>query len=285
VGALRGHTLIPNPAYPATNQPNVTNPGDPWVHVEKISFRPTDNLEFGFERTALWGGEGHSPVTLHTFLKSFISLTAGVPAVKFGRNDPGARFGGFDFSYRLPFVRNWLTLYCDSASHDDISPVSAPRHASIRPGLFLSHVPGLPRLDLRVEAASTDPPTGASQGGQYMYYEFIEKEGYTNQGQIFGDWIGREDKGGQAWATWHLSGNEWIQASVRRQKAAKDFIPGGTTLTEFQVQAVKRVGREFELSGSFAAEGWKAPSYLAGLQTNTVTKIQLTWLPQDRMRF
>jgi hypothetical protein len=285
VGALRGHTLIPNQAYPATNQPNVTNPGDPWVHVEKISFRPTDNLEFGFERTALWGGEGHSPVTLHTFLKSFISLTAGVPAVKFGRNDPGARFGGFDFSYRLPFVRNWLTLYCDSASHDDISPVSAPRHASIRPGLFLSHVPGLPRLDLRVEAASTDPPTGASQGGQYMYYEFIEKEGYTNQGQIFGDWIGREDKGGQAWATWHLSGNEWIQASVRRQKAAKDFIPGGTTLTEFQVQAVKRVGREFELSGSFAAEGWKAPSYLAGLQTNTVTKIQLTWLPQDRMRF
>lgn len=291
VGALRGHTLIPNPAYPGPNQPttatqpNVTNPGDPWVHVEKISFRPTDNLEFGFERTAFFGGEGHAPVTIHSFLRSFFSLTAGQPAVKFSRNDPGARFGAFDFSYRLPFVRNWLTLYCDSASHDDISPISAPRHASIRPGLYLSHVPGLPRFDLRVEAASTDPPTRASQGGQYMYYEFIEKEGYTNQGQLFGDWIGREDKGGQAWATWHLSGNEWIQASLRLQKAAKDFIPGGTTLHEFNVQVVKRVGREFEVTGSFAAEGWKAPSYLTGLQTNTVTKVQLTWLPHDRVKF
>jgi hypothetical protein len=291
VGALRGHTLIPNPDYPgpnqpnSTTQPNVTNPGDPWVHVEKISFRPTDNLEFGFERTALWGGEGHSPVTIHTFLRSFFSLTAGQPAVKFSRNDPGARFGAFDFSWRLPYLRHWLTLYYDSEVHDDVSPVDVPRRSSMRPGLYLSHFPGLPRLDLRVEGVNTDPPVTNSNGGQYMYYEVIEKEGYTNQGQLFGDWIGREDKGGQAWATWHLSGNEWIQASMRRQKAAKDFIPGGTTLNEFDVQVVKRIGREFELTGSFAAEGWKAPSYLTGPQTNTVTTMQLTWLPKDRVKF
>src|ERR1035437_3179332 len=116
VGALNGHTYVPNPNYPGpigTIQPNVINPGDPWVHLEKISFRPTENLEFGFERTAIWGGKGHAPITLHTFLKSFFSLSAPNPAVKYGRDDPGARFGSFDFSYRLPFVRNWLTLYSD----------------------------------------------------------------------------------------------------------------------------------------------------------------------------
>lgn len=59
-----------------------------------------------------------------------------------------------------------------------------------------------------------------------MHWEGIEKQGYTNQSQIFGEWIGREDKGHQAWITYHLSGNEWLQASMRRQKAAKDFIPG-----------------------------------------------------------
>jgi len=64
-----------------------------------------------------------------------------------------------------------------------------------------------------------------------MYYEGIQKQGYTNQGQLFGDWIGREDKGGQAWITWHLSGNEWLQISLRNQKATKYFIPGSTTLT------------------------------------------------------
>ena len=64
-----------------------------------------------------------------------------------------------------------------------------------------------------------------------MYYEGIQKQGYTNQGQLFGDWIGREDKGGQAWITYHLSGNEWIQVGYRNQKATGYFIPGSTTQT------------------------------------------------------
>jgi hypothetical protein len=287
VGALRGHTLMPNPAYtgPASNQPNVINPGDPWVHVEKVSFRPTENLEFGFERTVIWGGEGHSPVTLHTFLKSFFSLSAPQPNVKNTRDDPGARFGAFDFSYRLPFVRNWLTLYADSEVHDDVSPIDAPRRASWRPGLYLSHVPGIPKLDMRVEAVSTDPPVSTSNGGHFMYWETIEKQGYTNQGQIFGDWIGREDKGGQAWVTYHLSGDEWIQASVRNQKAAKDFIPGGTTLDDINFQAVKRIRRDIEIDGSFAYEHWKAPIYLPGQQTVTTTTIQLTWFPERKVSF
>jgi hypothetical protein len=147
VGPLRGHTLMPNPAYvtnPSPNVPNVINPGNPWVHVEKISFRPTKKLEFGFERTALFGGEGHSPVTLHTFLKSFFSTASPAGTVKNGPDDPGARFAAFDFSYRLPFVRNWLTLYTDSEVHDDVSPVDAPRRGAYRPGIYLSHVPGIP---------------------------------------------------------------------------------------------------------------------------------------------
>jgi hypothetical protein len=287
VGALRGHTLMPNPLYannPAV-QPNAINPGNPWVHLEKISFRPTDNLEFGFERTAFFGGEGHSPVTLHTFLKSFFSLSASNGTVKDGRDDPGARFGAFDFSYRLPFVRKWLTLYSDSEVHDDVSPIDAPRRASIRPGLYLSHVPGIAKLDLRAEAAMTDPSITDSQGGRFMYWEGIEKQGYTNQGQLFGDWIGREDKGGQGWITYHLSGNEWVQASARNQKAAKDFIPGGTTLNDFGVQAVKRIHKDFEIDGSFTVEHWKAPVYLPGSQTVTATTIQLTWFPERKIGF
>lgn len=317
LGPLRGHTFMPNPAYvanPSPNLPNVINPGDPWVHVEKISLRPTKNLELGFERTALFGGEGHSPVTLHTFLKSFFSTSAPGgpgstgPSPKNGRDDPGARFGAFDFSYRLPFVRNWLTLYCDSEVHDDVSPIDAPRRAAWRPGIYLSHVPGIAKLDVRVEAATTDPPNstvGAREYGRFMYWEGIEKQGYTNQGQIFGDWIGREDKGGQAWITYHLSANEWLQVSARNQKATKDFIPGsttqsfsggdcpnstclipgGTSLNDIGVQAVKRVGKDFEINASVAVEHWKAPIYLAGPQTVTTTNIQFTWFPGRKVRF
>jgi hypothetical protein len=277
VGPLKGHT------YPI----------DPWVHLEKVSFRRTQNLEFGFERTVIWGGKGHVPINVKSFLRSFFSLSAPDETVKDSTRDPGARFGAFDFSYRLPFVRNWLMLYCDSEVHDDISPVDAPRRAAMRPGLYLSHFPGLPRLSIRGEAATTAPrinlghyPNPPSpQSGKFMYYEAIQKQGYTNQGQLFGDWIGREDKGGQGWITYHLSGNEWIQVSDRYQKAAPDFIPGGTTLNDINFQAVKRLGRDIEIDGSFAFEHWKAPIYLQGQQNVTTTTIQFTWFPGRKISF
>jgi hypothetical protein len=300
IGGLHGHTYIPNPAYPGPGQPNVINPGDPWVHLEKISFRPTENLEFGFERSAIWGGQGHGPITLHSFLKSFFSLSSPSPDGKLGRNDPGARFGAFDFSYRLPYMRNWLTLYTDGEVHDDVSPIDAPRRASWRPGLYLSHVPGVPKLDIRAEAVYTDPPISNSVSGRFMYWEFIQKQGYTNNGQIFGDWNGREGKGGQGWVTYHLSGNEWFQVGLRNQKVAKDFIPGsttqtepgtpfliegGTTLNDINFQAVKRIGKDFEINGNFALEHWKAPIYLPGQQTVTTTTIKLTWFPERKVSF
>jgi hypothetical protein len=309
-GPLRGHTYMPNVAYeadPSDKLANVINPGDPWVHMEKISFKPTENLELGFERTVIWGGHGHEPINLHTFLKSFFSVQNVSAAEKNGTGDPGARFGAFDFSYRLPLVRKWLTLYTDSEVHDDVSPISAPRRSAIRPGIYLSHVPGIPKLDVRVEAASTAPAAvdvGTNKFGHFMYWEGIQKQGYTNQGQVFGDWIGREAKGGQAWLAYHLSGNEWVQVSARNQKAASEFIPGtytnststctvqspcttpgGTTLNDIDFQAVKRIGQDFEVQGSFTLEHWKAPIYLPGEQTVTTTNIQVTWFPERKVSF
>jgi hypothetical protein len=266
VGSLKGHV----------------DPRDPWMHVEKISFKPTENLEMGFERSVIWGGEGHVPITIHSFLKSFFSLQNVSAAEKFSRNDPGARFGAFDFSYRLPFVRKWLTLYTDSFAHDDVNPISAPRRAAIRPGIYLSHFPGLAPLDFRVEAVSTDPPTSRSTGGQFIYTEEVQKEGYTNKGYIIGDPIGRESKGGQAWLTYHLSPREDVQFSYRNAKAAKDFIPGGTTQNSFQLSAVKRIHEDLELRGLVQYEGWKAPVYRPGLQSNTAVAFQVTWFPGEK---
>ncbi len=272
VGSLKGHTFY----------------NDPWMHVEKISFKPTPDLEFGFERSVIWGGKGHVPITIHSFLKSFFSLQNVTAAEKQSRNDPGARFGAFDMTYRLPYLRNWLTFYTDSDAHDDVSPISAPRRAAIRPGLFLSHVPGLPKLDLRGEAGMTDQSTSRSMQGAFTYYEGEQPQGYTNAGQIMGDWMGREAKGGQAWATWHLSGNEWVQVSWRGQKAAKDFIIGGTTINDFSGQVVKRFARDLELNANFSYEGYKAPVgglYLPGKQTVTTTTFQLTWYPERKTSF
>jgi hypothetical protein len=263
VGSLKGHVY----------------PNSPWVHTEKISFKPTANLEIGFERTVVWGGKGHVPITIHSFLRSFFSLSAGTPAEKFSRNDPGARFGTFDFSYRLPYMRQWLTLYTDSLAHDDVSPISAPRRAGIRPGLYLSHLPRYHQIDFRIEAVNTDPPTRRSNGGEFLYWEQVQRQGYTNKGSIMGDWIGRESKGGEAWLTYHLSPGEQVQLSYRGAKAAKDFIPGGTTQNSFQISAVKHLGKQVALQGFVQYERWKAPIYKPGGQNDVSTALQITWHP------
>jgi hypothetical protein len=269
VGPLKGHNV----------------PKSPWTHAEKISFKPTPNFEFGFERTVIWGGVDHAPVTLGTFWHSFYSISDTNGSEKFSRNDPGARFSSVDFSWRLPYLRKWLTLYSDSEVHDDVFPITAPRHAAIRPGLYLSHVPGVPKLDLRVEAASTDPDTGKSVGGQDMYIEVVQRNGYTNNGLLMADWIGRENKGGQAWVTYHLSPREWLQVSYRRDKADKDFIPGGTTQSDFSFDVVKRLTPDVELKANVQYERWLIPLYKPGQQSNTSTTFQLTWYPHMDRRF
>jgi Capsule assembly protein Wzi len=261
VGSLKGHT----------------SPNDPWVHAEKVNFKPTQNMEFGFERTVIWGGKGHVPITIHTFLRSFFSFSAPSPTVKASRGDPGARFSSFDFSYRLPYLRKWLTFYTDSEVHDDVSPPSAPRRAAYRPGLYLSHFPGMAKLDLRVEAVSTDPAPRSTTGGDFMYWETQQRQGYTNKGQIFGDWIGREGKGGQAWLTYHLTPTEWVEAAYRNAKVSKDFVPGGTTQNDYTLQVVKRLARDVEINAWVQVEGWRAPLLKVGQQHDVTTAGQFTW--------
>ncbi len=263
VGDLQGHTA----------------PNAPWIHGEKISFKPSRNVELGFERTVLWGGRGHEPITIHTFLESFFSVQNVSLSSKISKNDPGARFGTFDFSYRLPFVRDWLTLYTDSLAHDDVNPTSAPRRAAIRPGIYLSHFPMVPHLDLRVEAASTDPPTSRSRNGEFLDAEGIQLQGTTNKGLLFGDAIGRENKGGQAWLTYHLSAAEHVQLTYRTVKAANNFIAGGTTQQEFKADVIKHVGENLEVRGWVQYEEWKAPIYRPGSNTDVSVSGQLTWYP------
>jgi hypothetical protein len=266
VGSLKGHT----------------DPNSPWVHSEMFSFAPTSNFQFGFQRTVIWGGKGHEAINLHTFLKSFFDINDTTLAEKLSGNDPGARFSVFNFSWRLPYLRRYVTLYTDTIAHDDVTPVSAPRRAAYRPGLYLSQFPHLPKLDLRVEAASTDTSTLRSTNGQFNYYEGIQLQGYTNKGFIMGDWIGREAKGGQAWLTYHLSGDEWVQLEYLNKKTPKDFIPMGTTQNQFKVDLMKHLGHNITLDAWMQYERWKAPIYKTGQQSDTTIAAQFTWYPKLR---
>lgn len=278
VGSLKGHSA----------------PNDPWAHGEMFAFRPTKNFEFGFERTVIWGGKGHGclntatgvvtpcsePITLHTFFKSFFDLSDTTEAEKYSRDDPGARYSAFNFSWRLPFLRKYVTLYTDAISHDDVTPVSAPRRAAYRPGVYISHIPHAEKFDFRIEGANTDISTLRSLNGQFNYFEIVQKQGYTNNGFIMGDWIGREAKGGQAWVTYHMSPDEWVQVEYLNKKTPKDFIPLGTTQNQFKVDVVKRFRKDIELNAWLQYEAWKAPIYKTGQQKDTTVAVQVRFFPK-----
>jgi hypothetical protein len=73
---------------------------------------PTKDLEVGFTRSSIWAGVGH-PFTFDSLLRNFGSVSSplGESSAFGNRNDPGDRKSGFDFSYRIACIANWLTLY------------------------------------------------------------------------------------------------------------------------------------------------------------------------------
>src|SRR5262249_20197244 len=161
----------------------------PMVHGFKINFKPTPNFEFGVGRTGLFGGPDF-PITAGSVKHALFSTGNQVGRGK----DPGDRRSTFDFTYRLPGFRNWLTIYEDSFVEDEISPIGYPQHAAHNPGLYLSHVPRLPHLDARVEASFTNLPEWVhnSQGG-FFYWNVRYLDGYTNKGNIIGNaTVGRQ---------------------------------------------------------------------------------------------
>jgi len=249
------------------------------IHGQKISFKPTPNLEFGFSRTVIFAGLPQ-PLTWGTFWNSFTSTSSGNPDP---RQKPGDRRGGFDFSYRIPGLRKWLILYNDSLADDDPSPLANPRRAAMNPGIYLPQIPKLPKLDLRVEAVYTDVPVPQSQHGDFIYWEVIYRDSYTNDGNPMGNWIGREGKGVQAWSTYWLSPRSTIQLSYRNGHVAKDFLEGGD-YQDFGARADLLVRPDLSFTGSLQYEYWNFPLLSATQRSNFTASFQLTYWPHWELR-
>jgi membrane-associated phospholipid phosphatase len=251
-------------------------PADPIFHGEKISFKPTKNLDFGFSRTTEFGGVGR-PMTLGAIFHSYFAY---VSSVNYGANDnPGHRVGGFDFSYKLPFVRNWLSIYADSMTSDDPSPIDAPRRAPIDGGLYLAKFPRIPKLDLRVEGVFTDTTTSRSHAGQFSYWELFYHDAYTNNNFIMGSWIGREGTGEQAWMNYWFTPKSSLQFGYRHLQVDGDFIPGGVKLHDEFVKADFWIHGNFNVTALVQHEQWTAPLLAATPQTNWTTSVGLTFQP------
>jgi hypothetical protein len=256
-------------------------PARPLIHGEKIGFKPTKNLELSFSRTGEFGGVGRA-LTLGAIWHSYTSFQSSV--FYSASQNPGERNGGFDLSYRIPGLRNWLTVYGDLASRDDPNPLDAPRRAAWNPGLYLAWIPYVPRLDFRVEAVNTNPPSSPNRNGQFFYWEGYYHDLYTNKNNLIGDWIGREGMGIQAWSTYWFSPRNTIQFGYRHAKVSGEFIPSGETLNDGSVTLNWWPHESLQVTAFVQYEKWLAPLLAANPQTNWTSSVEITLWPKSLKR-
>jgi len=260
-GLMAGHHYPPLPA----------------IDGQKLSFKPTPNLEFGFSRIITF-----RPVTLGKFWSGLVSVGNNNNSIPGTPAYVGDRRGGFDFSYRIPGLRKWVVLYNDGMTDDDPSPLSAPGRSLMNPGVYLPQIPRISKLDFRVEVAWSDSPKVSNSGGKFFYYDAGYRDCYTNDGHLVGSWVGREGHGLQLWSTYWLSPRNSIQAGYRKAHVDRDFIPAGGDIQDFSVRATFQLHAEMEITTFLQYERWNFPvlSPLAG--PDTVASIEFTYHPAWR---
>jgi hypothetical protein len=273
IGQLSGLQWVFQP--PTLYGPNNVNP-QPFVHGDKISFKPTPNLEFGMGIVAMFGGPG-LPFTIHNFLRTYYSHRANLA------NNPGKRFSAFDFSYRVPRLRKWLTAYLDSLVVDEVSPIGSSR-PSLNPGLYMPQVPKIPKLEIRAEGLKTAHPGAGGccvPGNTYFDSRYIS--GFTNNGDLIANWIGRAGWGGQAWATYNFSPRTMVQFGYRSQHVDRQFVGGGG-LSDFTLKTNVTLRHDMTLSGMLQYEHWNFPVLAPTGQSNFTASLQVTYWPRWSLR-
>jgi len=244
----------------------------------KASFKPTQNFEFGMGVTAQFAGPG-LPFTWGNYIRTFYAHNQTGPTVS-GAN-PGKRISSLDFSYRVPGIRRWLMVYGDTLVVDEVSPIGSKR-ATVNPGIYMPQIPKLPKLEFRAEGLNE--PTTREFAPGFIYYGLRRyRSGYTNDGNLMGNWIGRAGRGAQAWMTYTFSPRNQLQAGYRLQEVSKDFIGGGRSV-DYSVRSDFMLSRTLSFSAFTQYEYWGFPTLSTRPHSNFTGSIQLTYFPSWRLR-
>ncbi|MBZ5612871.1 MAG: phosphatase PAP2 family protein [Acidobacteriia bacterium] len=220
-GLLRGHSFVPHP----------------YIFGQKINFRPLPFLELGFGRTIEIGGQGGDPLTFRNFFDAFFGRT--LPAGP-GRSVPGNTQTSMDWVFYVPKVRNYLVLYGELYADDDPLPILNLPKNPFRPGIYLTRVPGIPKLDFHAEAADTTSPGffnfDGTNHGNLNYWNQTYRDGYTNEGNLIGNTVGRMGRAIQCWSTYWFSDASTLQFGYKHNTVSGDFIPGGGAWHDYRLR-------------------------------------------------
>jgi len=265
IGRLGGHSFVPHPL----------------IYGNKINFKPFPFLEVGIGRTVTLGGKGGDPFTASTFLHSFFGQ------VDRTRSVPGDSHSGMDWTFRVPKVRNYIVFYGEVYADDDFIAWQNPPKNAYRPGIYITRIPGIPQLDFHMEAASTESPGffnfGSTNHGNLNYWNFTYHDGYTNNGNLIGNSVGRMGRAIQCWFTYWISAQNSLQLSYKHSSVSPDFIPQGGLWQDYVVKSETYLRSGLYVKSQVQYEHIsRYPLLFNGPQNNVTAIVELGFTPRNK---
>lgn len=251
----------------------------PWLQGQRISFKMAPWFEFGATHTALFGGEGR-PNGLDVFFKSLFPLQE-LQREQSGGESLSDQHMSFDFQLR---AKSYFTWYAEFLGSDDPHPFSSFRRMAVNTGVYFPRLPGLGKTDLRLEGMYTASPCEplCSGGGkvrtlahQLHYWHFIYKSGYTNNGSILGNPVGRAGLRYQAWLTHWFSPTNRLEISFKRTQLSSFFLADGAHWNDFSIRHERDLKAGFYLRSSVQVERLKYPFLFSSPRTNVAAVLEL----------
>lgn len=259
IGMLRGHGYIPHP----------------YIYGQKINFKPLPGLELGFGRTVTLGGRGGDPFNSADFVDSFFGRVN-----KQLNSVPGDNHASMDWVFHVPKLRNYLVFYGELYADDDPVPIVNPPKNPYRPGIYLTRFPGLPKLDLHMEAVSTESPGQPDNTGNLNYWNHTYRDGYTNSGNLLGNTVGRMGRAIQVWSTYWISPQSTLQFTYKHSTVSPDFIPAGGAWQDYSVRHETRLPSGLYLKSQLQYEHISRYELLfSGPQNNVSAMIEIGLVP------
>lgn len=258
-GQLEGHSFAPHP----------------YLYGQKMTFKPLPCLEIGFGRTVTIGGEGANPLTPANFFDSFFARTTA-----FHGSVPGDSHTGFDWTFYVPKVRNYIVFYGELYADDSLIPWLDPPRNPFRPGIYFTRIPGISKLDLHLEATSSESPGNPGPPGKLNYFNSIYRDGYTNDGNLLGNTVGRMGQAYQGWLTYWFSARNTVQLIYKNSSVDRRFIPGGGAWQDYSVQNEMYLHSGFYFKSDLQFEHISHfPVLFNGPQNNFTASLEVGFMP------
>jgi membrane-associated phospholipid phosphatase len=261
----------------------------PFVYGQKISVKIFPFLELGFGRRTMIGGTGGDVLTASNLGRSFLGLSSVAL-----NSVPGDNESEMDWVFYVPKVRNYIVLYGDSYAEDDILPIQNPSRNPWHPGIYITRIPRVPKLDFHMEGVSTESPCALIGAGNhgcggnrgiYNYWNDSYHDGNTNHGNLIGNTVGREGRNIQFWFRYWISARNTLQFTYKHNSVSADFIPQGGAWQDYGLSNEIYLQNGFYVKSELQYENIsRYPVLFSGPQKNFTAVLELGFSPARKKR-